>query len=538
MGESSKTLTKSLFEHDTRSLCPECSTPRLIPAKVYEEDGKVWMRKNCEEHGEVRELYWGSSELYQKAKRFDRIGMISENPAIDKENPECPTDCGLCYEHTSQPALVNIVITNRCDLNCWYCFFYAEKAGYVYESSLGQIRTMVKTVRNNRPIPGNAIQLTGGEPTLREDLVDIIRICKEEGIDHVQLNTDAIRLSRDPSLAQKVRKAGVNVVYMSMDGVTPKTNPKNYWEVPGAIENCRKAGLSIVFVPTVIKTVNDNEVGAIVRFAQKNMDTVRGITYQPVSLVGRMSREEREKHRITIPDVIERIEEQTNGEIAREDFFPVPYTKAISEFVEAITGRPKYEMTSHFACGMATYVFNDGGKLVPISRFVDLKGAFEYFEEKADEIEEWRRIPLVGKPLSKVIGVKNLLGLRKFIDKEKEPEGLNLYRLLVKFFVFRDYKALGEIQHRSLLLTMMHFQDKYNWDEERTRRCSVLYSSPDGRLIPFCTFNVIPEVYRDRIQRNYGMTIEKWEQRNGRKISSDFYKRDPELIQSAPRSLI
>ena len=279
-------LVDSLFEEKiishTKSLCPDCEYPehvRTLDAELFEKDGMVMIRKECPEHGEFTDVVWSSKEMWDRAERYARKGRGIENPFITKYNPECPDDCGLCYQHQSHPALVNMVVTNRCDLACWYCFFFADKVGYVYEPDLDQVRKMARTVRGVRPIPGNAIQLTGGEPTLREDLEEIVKIIREEGIEHIQLNTDGINLSTKPDLARRMKDAGVKTVYLIFDGVTPKTNPKNYYEIPGAIENCRDADLGIVFVPTVIKTINDHEVGSILRYAQKNIDIVRGIIY-------------------------------------------------------------------------------------------------------------------------------------------------------------------------------------------------------------------------------------------------------------------
>ncbi|MEM4246370.1 MAG: radical SAM protein, partial [Candidatus Bathyarchaeia archaeon] len=186
----------------TQSLCPECL--RIIPAEIYEKDGKVMYRKRCPKHGEIDDLYWGSYDLYKRAEKYSREGRPVQNPNVDVKKVTCPFSCGLCREHVNHTALGNVLLTNRCDLNCWYCFFYAEKSGYVYEPTLEQIREMFRVLRSERPVPCNAVQLTGGEPTLRDDLVEIIRIAKEEGIDHVQLNTDGIRLANDATLASRV----------------------------------------------------------------------------------------------------------------------------------------------------------------------------------------------------------------------------------------------------------------------------------------------------------------------------------------------
>jgi len=386
-------------------------------------------------------------------------------------------------------------VTNRCNLACWYCFYYAERAGYVYEPSLEDIERMLRYLKAQKPVPCNALQITGGEPTLREDIVEIIKLAKRLGFDHVQLNTNGIKLAEDAALAKAIVEAGAGVVYLSFDGVTAKTNPKNHRYIPKILWNARSAGMKLVLVPTVIRGVNDHELGDIVEFAFTNLDVVRGVNFQPVSLVGRMPQEEREKHRITIPDVIRALEEQTGGAIAREDFYPVPSVSAISHIVEALTGRKQYELTTHFACGMATYVFRDGNRVVPITRFIDVEGLLEYLNESAERIN--------GGSNKLMERIKLISGIRRFIDASKAPKGLNVYSLLFAALVRHDYRALAKFHHNALFIGMMHFMDLYNYDIARVKRCSIHYVTPDLRTIPFCAFNVLPEYYRDAMQKEY-----------------------------------
>lgn len=509
------------------SLCPECL--QLIPLVIFERDGKVLLRKQCKEHGEVEDVYWGDSEIYKKASRYDFEGSGVTNPNVRYKGENCPFECGLCSRHKSHTALANIVLTNRCDMACWYCFFYAKEGEPIYEPSLDQFRQMFRNLKNEKPVGSNAVQLTGGEPTLREDLTDVIKIAREEGFDHVQLNTNGIKLSSDPELARKVRAAGTNTLYMSFDGVTPKTNPKNYWEAPLAIENCRKAGLGIVLVPTVIKSINDHELGGIIKFASKNIDTIRGVNFQPVSLVGRVPRKERERFRITIPDCMKIIEEQTEGQITKDDWYPVPCTGAITDFVEALTGQPKYKLSNHFACGMATYVFKEDGKLLPLPQFVDVDGFFEYLEEKADELKK-------GKSKF-IVGGKMLLNLNKFIDKDKQPKGFSVSKLLYNALVKHDYSALGEFHHKTLFLGMMHFQDLYNYDIQRVERCDIHYAMPDGKIVPFCAFNVIPQFYRDKTQKEYSIPSGEWEKKTGMKLKDGLYRRDVKKLDEQLKAM-
>ncbi|MDD5417080.1 MAG: radical SAM protein, partial [Candidatus Aenigmarchaeota archaeon] len=105
----------------TRSLCPECL--KTLDASIFEKDGKIWITKTCPEHGECTEVYWEDAEMYHKAEKWAADGKRVQGSGC-VQTKECPQNCGLCDKHMSNTCLGNIVITNRCDLSCWYCFFF------------------------------------------------------------------------------------------------------------------------------------------------------------------------------------------------------------------------------------------------------------------------------------------------------------------------------------------------------------------------------------------------------------------------------
>ncbi len=503
----------------TASLCPECVAENKfdrmkIPALVYAEGGEVRMIKECPEHGITKEKYWEDYDMYMKAKKWADKGIKIENPnvalAIEKIN--CPTHCGLCVKHKSHTGLGNVVLTNRCDLSCWYCFFYAKENDPIYEPSLDQIRMMLRRMRNEKPVGANAVQLTGGEPTLRDDLPEIIKIAKEEGYDHVQLNTNSIRASREPDFIQRCHDAGSNVIYTSFDGVTPRSNPKNFWEIPKALDTYRKVGVGVVLVPTVIGGVNDGELGDIIKFGLSNLDVVRSVNFQPVSLVGRMPDKLRERQRVTIPGAIKKIEEQLDGAIGREDFFTVPSTASVTNFVEALKGKPTYRLSIHFACGMGTYIFKkEDGSIIPVPRFIDVDGLFEYLNELASDINESKM-----KTLKKASALTSLLRkLNTFVDESKAPPGFKMREMIFGAFTGGDYHGLKAFHYNSMFIGFMHFMDPYTYDVDRVERCDIHYAMPDGKIVPFCAFNVIPELYRDATQRRFSMDPKLYEEKTG-----------------------
>jgi len=501
------------------TLCPYCQ--RLLPGRVFERDGKVYIRRICPEHGEIEELYYGDAKLYHRMMRYEETGKgVPKVHAYVGVGGPCPYSCGLCSMHENHTALANLVVTNRCNLSCFYCFFYAEKAGYIYEPSMEMLRFQVRQLKKQGVTM--AIQITGGEPTMRDDLVDIVRMLKEEGVRHVQLNTNGIKFAQlyfeDPEKAYKyareLREAGVNTVYMSFDGVTPKANWKNHWEVPFIFEVFRKGGMtSVVLVPTVIKGMNDHELGQIIRFAAKHMDIVRAVNFQPVSLSGQLKKHERERMRITIPDAIHRIAEQTDNQIYPEAWYPIPVAAKFAKFIEAWTGVPQFCMSNHPMCGVGTYVYverdADGlpKRFVPITDFFDVDAFVEWLDEK--------RIYLLEGKSKKMLILKGAINFRKFIKRKNLPNGLNVEKLLLNIVLRRNYDALGELHYNLMFLGMMHFMDQYNYDVTRVRRCNIHYLSPDGRIIPFCTYNVLEDIYRDHILNQYKTDFEAFQREVG-----------------------
>ncbi len=521
-------IEKMPMIEQTMTVCPECKL--IIKGTIYKDGDNVMIRKFCPEHKWTIEKYWEDYDMYMKMRRYNYFGRGFDNPNVitPTKGANCPFDCAMCERHKSHTGLANVVVTNRCHLSCWYCFFYAKEGEAIYEPSLDEIDKIFKNLRNQKPIPANALQITGGEPTLNPNIVEIVERAKADGFDQIQLNTTGITIGQDPALGVKLRHAGVSTLYMSFDGVSKRANPKNHWEAPSTLEACRKAGMSIVLVPTVIRTINDHELGSLINFALNNIDVIRAVNFQPVSLVGRMPTRLREKQRITIPGAIKLIEQQTNGVIKKEDWASVPYIGGINKFIEALSGSYKYDLSIHFACGAGTYLFLDkDDKVIPIARFVDLEGMMEHIQNAVNEMDGKSKLQ------KRLIAMKALVQFSRFVDKKNQPKSVNFSKLLLSVLTKHDFASMGQFQMKSMFIGMMHFQDEHTYDIKRVEKCDIHYAQPDGEVLPFCTFNVFPEVYRDKIQRQYSIPSTEWEKTHKNwSYSSDKYTRDIKALQA------
>ena len=492
---------------NTKSLCPECGRP--VDAEVYDEGGKVYIKKTCSVHGEFINTYWNDVETYDRVRDYEPSITSVENPSVD-DISTCPSNCGLCSKHETSTVLGLIDVTNRCNLKCPVCFANAAASGRLFEPTQDEIRQMLKNLRSLKPHPTPAIQYAGGEPTVRKDIVELVKMAKDEGFTHVQIATNGLKLAMKENLAKELKDAGLNTVYLAFDGVTPEPYINNRGRdlLPyklDAIENCRKAGLGIVLVPTLIKGVNDHQVGDIIKFAFDHNENIYGVNFQPVSFAGRTPSDQVEKQRITIPDFIQIIEDQTDGDVKTTDFYPPSSVEPIAKFIGALEGgEPTVTLNCHQHCGIATYVFREKtegsgkDKLIPINDFIDVDGLFKKLDELAEKLKKG------GFGRKQRVLASATKAIPKLIYSDKTPKNLDVKRIILNVFTKRSYSALGDFSKDAMLISCMHFMDPFNFDEDRVKKCVIHYATPDGRIIPFCTYN---SMYRENVEEKFSTTF-------------------------------
>jgi uncharacterized radical SAM superfamily Fe-S cluster-containing enzyme len=301
------------------------------------------------------------------------------------------------------------------------------------------------------------IQLSGGEPTVRGDLPDIVRAAREIGCEYVQLNTNGLKLAGDEKFVQTLADAGLSIVFMQFDG----TDDAVYEKLRGipmmdvkkrAIENCARHGIGVVLVPTVVRGVNLESVGGIISFAVKNSPFVRGVHFQPVCLTGRYPNGAHKADRITLDELISEIRRQSGDLLGNAEILP--------------------SSCDHPLCGFhSDFIVARNGKLHPLSA----KRGAERTECCSAANPAARSREFIGRRWSG--------GGKCCCDREcenNEAEDLDD----MEFFASRA-------KSHAFTITAMAFQDAWNLDLERLRSCS-LHVFRDGRMIPFCANYLTP----------------------------------------------
>ncbi|MGC9307158.1 MAG: radical SAM protein [Thermoplasmatota archaeon] len=524
MGSLETTAREEGYEvlETTRSVDEEAmesrGIPVTIPAAYVAKDGQVYLLK---ENGTRERI--GSLEYWQKVKQYPPPVDRKADIQTEIEHTQDMMNCGLCSQHKNSTALLNVAVTNRCDLRCWYCFFYEEKAGFVYEPSIDEILAGIQTAeRFNGYVP--PIQITGGEPAMRDDLAEIIAGAVELGSPHVQLNSNSISVGidyyEDPERAvervKRWRDAGLKTIYTSFDGVSPDSasDPKNHYETPFALQAYIDGGIkSTVLVPTVSQ-LNLKETPDIVRFAMHNMDKgVKAVNFQPISMVGFIKKGDREKLRVVQSDIVEQLRQRFG--FGMEAWYPV---STVSSLADIIGKRAHYDV--HFynneKCGIATYVYVDreAMKLYPITDFIDVDRFIQDVNDMTTS--RWKKVATGVSLIRDAVryrGINKALAkkLTDYIIQDELPNGELLSDMLENIFGEGSYDSLRTFHYNFLFLGMMHFQDYYNYDVNRVQRCSIHYATGD-RIIPFCTYNVYPSIYRDAYLEKHKATGDRAEQ--------------------------
>jgi len=473
---------------DTKSICPDCQ--KKIDAQLKQANGKIQITKQCLEHGNFEATHWQSTDVYNHMQTYDQFQYLGDLNA--PKNPEgCPYVCETCTNHASGTVIGVIDVTKRCNLKCAVCFSTFPEQEIDYEPTKEHLIRMLEFASQANPKPP-AILFSGGEPTEREDMPEIIAAAHQLKFMTI-LATNGVRLAENPLLAEKLKNSGLNIVYLQFDSFKDDF----YKKVRGqalfdfklkALDVCRKYDMEVILVNTLMKSLNDEEMGDIIRFASKNTDIVRGLIFQPIAFTGRAT-ENRFRENFREWHFAEDVEKQTHGEIKSTDLYPMSVMTSPIKIMRKFMQKPWPLFSCSPQCGIVNWIYvSKEGKMFPINRFVNFDRFFNSIRKTAETAESKGKLSLLSS-----LFMASMLSMDMFLVT-KEVGMLTLMNSIMRMHLSPSYQSLGKIRRRIFLLGCMAFMDSYNFDVNRVRRCVVHYITPDLKIIPFCAYNNIHRV--------------------------------------------
>ena len=454
-----------MLENVCESLCPYCL--RRVSAQRVTAGNDVYLHKTCPEHGDIEKvLIWRNDIVPFDVWTKPRAGACCSSscncgePQASVLKSNCPYDCGICPEHRQHTCSAIIEVTARCNLRCPVCFADVPEK-FAPDPDIDQIERILKNVMQNAG--ACPVQLSGGEPTLRNDLPEIIGLARSLGFDHIQVNTNGLRIAEDFAYAEALREAGITDFFLQFDGVNDDVYRKMrgrdlFSQKETVVRTAAELRVAVILVPTLVRGVNDGQIGAILEFAKRWMPSVKGVHFQPMTYLGRYPRSPRNEDRILVPDILAAVEAQTGGELTLENFIPSACEDPRCSF-------------------SALAVLDEDGRLVPATHidWVSARGA-DAAEKSIAYVRRHWQYPASGKP--EISAGPETSGTFEVSEASRAPEDSQENS--------KD-PALERIRNYSLCISGMAFQDAWNIELDRLRRCCVHVASAD-KLVPFCAY--------------------------------------------------
>jgi len=443
------------------SICATCY--QRVEGKIVFQDGSVYLLKWCPQHGRERVLLADDVDYYRRCREV--FIKTPEQPLRYNTGLKwgCPYDCGLCPEHEQHSCLSLVEICDHCNLNCPICYADSGTARAEFRT-LAEIEFMLDAVVRNEGRP-DVVQISGGEPTIHPDFFRVLDAAKARPIRHLMVNTNGIRIAEDEDFA--ARLAGYMPdfeIYLQFDSF--ERDP--LMQLRGAdlrgireraLERLNRHNISTTLVVTLKKGVNDSEIGKIVDFALTQR-CVRGVTLQPIQAAGRLEEFDPARDRLTLTEVRRKLLEQTKV-FRAEDVIPVP---------------------CHPDALAMAYALKLDGKVVPLTGLIDPQvlingGRNTIVYENDDAVREgiFKLFATNHSPQSGAGSLRELLCCLPRLDAPPALSYENIFRIII-----------------------MQFIDAYSFDVRSVKKTCVHIVHPDGRLIPFDTYNLF---YRDALER-------------------------------------
>ena len=448
-----------IFYDVALSICSTCYAK--IEGKIVFQDGNVYLLKRCSIHGNQRVLIADDVDYYRRCRE---VFLKPPEMPVAYNTPVkwgCPYDCGLCADHEQHSCLSLIEINDHCNLRCPICYAHSGP-DRPQQRSLSQIEAMLDAVVRNEGHP-DVVQISGGEPTLHPDFFAVLDMAKTRPIRHLMVNTNGVRIAQEEEFASRLSGYMPDLeIYLQFDSFERQplmelrgSDLRNVRE--RALERLNRHKISTTLVVTLKKGLNDCEIGKIIDFALQQ-PCVRGVTFQPIQAAGRLEQYDPATDRLTLTEVRRKILEQTTV-FRPEDIIPVP---------------------CHADSLAMAYALKINGKVIPLTGMIDPevlinggRNTIVYEQDDAVRNGVFKLFATNHSPRSGAGSLRDLLCCLPRLDAPPEFDYDNIFRILI-----------------------VQFMDAYSFDVRSVKKSCIHIVHPDGRLIPFDTFNLF---YRDQL---------------------------------------
>ncbi|MCB0309532.1 MAG: radical SAM protein [Bdellovibrionales bacterium] len=458
LGTHPRQIKESIFYGQTTSLCETCLS--LVPTKILFEKNAVLYEKRCKEHGKKKTLISSDIEYFKKCKDYFKepdLPRVYQTETLRG----CPYDCGLCPDHEQHSCLALIEVNHGCNLTCPVCF--SESSPKVHwDISLEDFELRLDTLVESEGEP-DLLQISGGEPTLHPQIIELIGLAKKKPIRHIMLNTNGIRLANDEEFVKELSlmKKGFEV-YLQFDSLKDDTllrmrGAKLTDVRKRALENLEKYGLSTTLVVVVKKGENDSELGAIIENALQ-YSCVRGVTFQPIQDTGRNETFDSEKHRIVLSEIRQNILDQTSL-FSPKDIIPLPCNPETIAMAYGLRDKNTVHPITHWFS--EDELLKNGPNTISYEKYPELK--------------------------------KHVFDLLSLSTAEHNS-AIKLKELLCCLPQFAVPSDLG--YDRVFRIVIMQFLDRFNFCIAQVKRSCVHFVTEKQKIIPFDTYNLF---YREKL---------------------------------------
>jgi uncharacterized radical SAM superfamily Fe-S cluster-containing enzyme len=450
-----------MFYDVALTICSVCY--RKLEGKIVFQDDKVFLLKHCPAHGREKVLVADDVDYYRRCRevfiKTPEMPMVYNTPV----KWGCPYDCGLCTDHEQHSCLSIVEVTDSCNLRCPVCYAGSGPERLEHRS-LALIEKMMDAVVRNEGHP-DVLQISGGEPTIHPEFFKIVEMALARPIRHLMVNTNGLKIAQDEDFVKRLADIAPSIeMYLQFDSFEREAlmdlraaDLRGIREA--ALENLNKYNISTTLVVTLRKGLNDHEIGKVIECALKQ-PCVRGVTLQPIQDAGRLEKFKPATDRLTLTEVRRKILEQTSL-LRPEDVIPVP---------------------CHPDSLAMAYMLKLDGKVAPLTRFVEpevlingAKNTIVYEEEPGIRDSIFKLFATNHSPESGSASLRELLCCLPNVVAPDHLSYRNIFRVLIVQFI-----------------------DAHAFDVRSVKKTCIHIVHPDGRLIPFDTYNLF---YRDELER-------------------------------------